>query len=902
MPSSPPPIAQPPIQGPSSFYLTPEVAAACARDIREAGDVEVFFIGRRGPDGLVAEVESHAFGTADCVPALTSLARPGDVLIHNHPSGFLHPSDADLSIASTMGNLAVGFYIINNDASECRVVVKAQDARRKVSVAEEEVIQRLSPGGSLAGVVEGFEDRPEQRRMSLAVARALNEDGIAVIEAGTGVGKSFAYLVPAVLFALRNGERVVISTNTINLQEQLLTKDIPALRRAIGDDSVEVEIVKGRSNYVCRRKAEFARSEASGSFLEDDQKAELDQVLEWIATSETGDRGDLPFIPRQEVWERVQSESDNCLRLRCPFYEKCFFYNSRRRAARARLLIVNHSLLMSDIAVRRESNNYTMAAVLPPYSRVILDEAHHLEDAATGNLSQVVTRVGLRQAISRLSRRDRREERGAIAATRNALERHFAERFFSGDGVELYSRMQECSTALSDLRQTAETLFDGFIDGFIELAALKRPRPGEEIKSRLKPELTRTTEWEDLCLNTLALLARDIMILVTAQQELLKELEDIDDNRLRAALLNPAMEWKALLGRLQHQAMVIQRFMAEVEGMCRWVELRLSHGQQRELLARLCVAPIDVSTILRESLHDRMKSEVLTSATLSVEGKFDFFTERAGLPAPVDPRTARPVERDEDGMQIHQRDEPLPRPSEHLKLSTPFRYGEQVFFGVPRDIPDPREPDFEPALIDLVNRCVAISGGRAFILFTSAAQLKRVAAACEPTIRRLGITVLRQGDEGRDALLRRFREDETSVLFATSSFWEGVDVRGRALELLILARLPFTPPTEPVQEAQFEALQARGIDPFDNLVVPRAVIRFKQGFGRLIRSRTDRGAVIVADRRVSSMGYGRRFLRSLPGVAPRELPTQTLLQQMELFFANGAAARAATNQPPGVSH
>ncbi|MCC5877891.1 MAG: DEAD/DEAH box helicase, partial [Candidatus Sumerlaeia bacterium] len=298
----------PPIEGDSTHYFTREAALTCAEEIRQAGGVEVFFIGRRGEDGLVREVESHAFGTDNCVPALTHLADPGDVIIHNHPSGHLLPSGADLSIAAPMGNLGVGFYIVNNDASRCRVVVKAEVPRKKVPVEETEISRRLSMDGNLSRIVTDFEDRPQQQQMSLAVARAFNKDGIVVVEAGTGTGKSLAYLLPSVLFSMKNKDRVVISTNTINLQEQLLHKDIPALRQAMGLEDFDVEIVKGRSNYVCRRKAGFAAIEAD-TLLEDDYIRELKQVLNWIDASETGDRQDLPFITRDEVWERVQSES-----------------------------------------------------------------------------------------------------------------------------------------------------------------------------------------------------------------------------------------------------------------------------------------------------------------------------------------------------------------------------------------------------------------------------------------------------------------------------------------------------------------------------------------------------------------------------------------------------------------
>lgn len=871
-----------PVEGTSDHFLSAAAARHCADEIRDAGGVEVFFIGRRDDSGLIAEIESHAFGTEDCVPALMNLAQPGDVILHNHPSGNLMPSDADISVASAMGNMGVGCYIINNDCSRCRVVVKPQDPRKKVVIEEREILAALSPGGRVSQVLSDFEDRPQQREMATAVAHALNHDGISIVEAGTGTGKSFAYLYPAILYALRNGERIVISTNTINLQEQLLNKDVPALRTAVGEE-FQVEIVKGRSNYVCKRKAEFARDEAQ-LLLEDDFQRELKEVLAWAASSPTGDLQELPITPRNEVWERVQSEADNCLRVRCRFYEECFFYNSRRRAARARLLIVNHSLLMSDLAVRRATNNYTTAAVLPPYTRVVLDEAHHLEEVATNNLAQQITRPGLRQMFSRLYRKDGGGSHGALASLSDEIEK-LAERKLIDHSTPIVQRLLfDLMPRVGDIRESLDFLFDDFCRQFQRVARIGNLSPREEQKIRIVPEIRADPLWEE-CLSTLQAMGGELAGFIDLNRKLLESFGE-QEEPVTLALTNPLLEWQALVGRIDGLRRTVMAFMDDDQEQCRWVEMRARPAPSREILVRLCIAPVDVRGVLRTSLHDRMKSEVLTSATLAVDRKFDFFSERAGLPE-VDLR-AKTQQYDEDGMPIIEREVVEARPVLTKLLSTPFDYREQVFFAVPTDLPDPRESDFDTKFADLVNRSIAITGGRAFILFTSYGQLKRIADICEPTIRRLGIEVLRQGTESRETLLAKFREDETSVLFATSSFWEGVDVKGRSLELLIIAKLPFAVPTEPIQEAQFEALKRRGKEPFDHLVVPRAVIRFKQGFGRLIRARTDRGAVIVADKRVVQMRYGKRFLHSLPDIRVRQGQMLNVMGEMKEFFAGPA--------------
>lgn len=875
----------PPIEGDATFYFLEDAARLAAEEIAAAGGVEVFFIGRRGEHGLIAEIESHAYGNPGTVPALIHLLRPGEVFIHNHPDGYLMPSDADLNVASIVGNMGVGCYIINNDCTRVRCVVKAHDPKKKIAVETAEVLKRLSPQSALSKVIEEFEDRPAQRTMAAAVTDSFNQDGIAIVEAGTGTGKSLAYLLPSVLFALKNNERVVISTNTINLQEQLLHKDIPAVRRALGDE-FRVEIVKGRGNYVCKRKAEYAHHEAN-SLLEDDYVLELKQVLEWAKTSDTGDRHDLTETPRAEVWERVSSEADNCLRVRCPFYESCFFYNSRRRAARANILVVNHSLLMSDLAVRRASGNWSSAAVLPPYQRVILDEAHHIEEAATDNLSIAVTRFGLRQMFGRLYRSERgKDARGAIQSLTDDLDQLMKENKLSEKEMAAGQRIHtELVPRLKDVRESVDFMMQEFGNAFMRAARVAPPRKGENQKVRLTFDLRRDELWCDECEPLIAGMAAEIGKFYDLGRRIWEEFEDMNEDAQRR-LINPLMEWQAIMGRLDEQRRTLSGFLSDDQETCRWVEL--SERERGRTLVRLCAAPVDVRTVLRESLHDRMKSEVLTSATLTVDQRFDFFEERCGIPKPQ--FTPEEPELDEDGMPIVDIGAPASRPVETMNLETPFSYREQVFFGVPMDLGDPRDRDFETRLADTINRAIYISGGRAFILFTSYAQLNRVHKICEPEIRRLGITVLRQGSESRDRLLRRFREDETSVLFATSSFWEGVDVKGRALELLIIAKLPFSVPTEPIQEAQFEALKRQGRDPFDALVVPRAVIRLKQGFGRLIRSKTDRGAVLVCDQRVIKQRYGRRFLYSLPDLDVCRGGTEELMSEMRNFFENRPVA------------
>jgi ATP-dependent DNA helicase DinG len=857
--------ALPPVEGPATLAFSEDAARAVANEIRDAGDVEVFFIGRRDRTGLVVEVESHAYGVADQVPAILRSARPGDVAIHNHPSGFLMPSSADLEIASILGNNGVGSYIVDNECRRYRVVVRPTDEKRTERLDEEEVLARLGPGSHLAKTVGDWEDRPAQREMAAAVTRAFNGSGIAVVEAGTGVGKSLAYLVPAVLYALANKERVVISTATINLQEQLLHKDIPALRLALGQ-TFTAELVKGRGNYVCKRKAQMARD--SMEFLaEPEVQRELEAILPWELASPTGDRGDLPFEARHEAWERVASEADNCLRVRCPFYEKCHFYNSRRRAARADVLIVNHSLLLGDLAVRRDSDNWSAAAVLPPYRHVILDEAHHLEESAIRYFARQLSKRGLQMHFMRLFRPAVKgaAAQGALVSLRQALDDLASRGEIDPAAPAVVRFVTDGIARVPDVLAAIEYLLDEFTERFLEAANLPRPRRGQEHKVRITARHRREDTWDGSLVPLLRAMVTELQAFIAPQRALIKELADLVEEH-PPALRDALLEWNAVLGRIDEQRGLVADFVTGKTSACQWVEIYA--GPQERPVTRLCDAPIDVAPIFAETLHERVRTEVLASATMTVDGRFEFVADRIGL-------RARAPKGDS---------EPEARAPEMLRLESPFDYQGQAFLGVPADLGDPRAADFDTRFAAFAGKAIATSDGRAFVLFTSHGAMERSHRMLASDIRRLGYTVLKQGEEGRDALLRKFREDESSVLFATSSFWEGVDVRGRALELVIIHKLPFAVPTDPVQEAQYEAMKAAGRDPFDGLVVPRAVIRFKQGFGRLIRSKTDRGAVLIADGRLVTARYGQRFLRSLPPVPVVHAPAAELMARLGAFL------------------
>lgn len=827
--------------------------------ISDAGGNEVFFLGRTDENRIVVEAEPLARGNRDAVAAIMIAASFGDVVIHNHPSGQLTPSQADLEIASLLGNQGVGFYIVDNAVEQCYQAVAPFTRRHVERLAFPEIERMFAPGGIFAANLPGYEFREEQLRMSFAVTEAFNEDRVAVIEAGTGTGKSLAYLVPAVTWAIRNKERVVVSTNTINLQEQLTKKDIPFLQKHSGLQFRAV-LVKGRTNYLCRRKVEGLRAEPS-LFKDDPTAGELEAIIAWSETTVEGCRSDLSFLPKEETWEEVACEADQCGRVRCPHYGRCFFYTARREAATADVLVVNHSLLLADVALRQETG-YGSTAILPPFERLIFDEGHHLEDIATGHLSAQVSRVGLLKVFGKLQH-PRKSQRGLLPQLSSQLARELPE---SCD--DLYRELADIlegalvpgRLALSEGAGRALDAIGlaliAYLDGTKDIAG--------ERKLRVTPALYGGNFWREVD-DEARELAADLNAYTSRLKAFLKGCGRLPE-RVQEKLAGTLIDLKGICGRLEAYARDLLDFIARDEEVCRWFEVRKG---SKGLTVKLCSSPLDVALAIKRSILDAFKTVVVTSATLAVGERFDYLERRTGI-----------------GLLDRNR-------VTELLLASPFDYEHQAFVGIPNDLPEPGSARFADALELSLHKGLAISGGHAFVLFTSYDLLTRLYGRMAEALRRFSLTPLRQGEVNRHHLLARFRKEPNAVLFGTDSFWEGVDVQGKALELVVITRLPFRVPTEPILEARAEHIAAGGGDPFMDYTVPQAVIKFKQGFGRLIRSRDDRGAVLILDSRVLSKNYGRFFLKSLPPVSLVAGKSDDVFGRMAGFFATSRASAAS---------
>ncbi|MBN2553868.1 MAG: DEAD/DEAH box helicase, partial [Spirochaetales bacterium] len=808
--------------------FTPEALRRLRGAIREAFGNEVLVAGRLDGQRRVTELAVGARGTASAVPALRPYMESGDVVIHNHPSGVLQPSAADFQVASRLGAEGIGFYIVDNAVEHLYVVAEPVTVRELRELDGAVLAGHLAPGGALNGFYPGYEPREAQVRMLEFVCQAFNRSELCIAEAGTGVGKSLAYLIPAVQWVLDNEERVVISTATINLQQQLLEKDIPLVIRMLGRDP-GCTLVKGRGNYLCLSRLQEELEEAT-LFEEEDEA--LEAIRSWAAGTPTGSRTELPFYPGDELWSRVCSEADGCRGLRCSNREGCFVLKARREAAACRILVANHHLLFSDLALRLSGMGFDSAAVLPPFQRIIFDEAHNVEKNATSYFSESFTRSQVTKYAGRLFR----NRKGRAGGLLPALEKSFGAQL-RGSGAELREQLAALADKAAILDSGALQLFDS--QGALRL---KSPHPDPRLSAAL--------------LEPMADLAAAIATLQLHFDRILAGCpEDREDSYL-------VFECRLQLRRLGAVAEICRRFLRYRENAQEiyWLESRKNF--RGEPYVRFVITPLDVSSVMKEAVYEPYRTVVFTSATLTVNRQFDYWKNRLGFAAASHRATAEAV------------------------FPSPFDYENRVFLGIPGEAPSPEEEGFAGFLADFVLQALLVSEGRGLVLFTSYALLETVFSAIRAELGEAGIPLMRQGEEERHRLLNRFRENTASVLFATDSFWEGIDAPGKALELVILTRLPFRVPTDPVMEARTEALQRTGVNAFWEMALPDAIIRLRQGFGRLMRRRDDYGAVLILDPRIVRKAYGRFFLDSLPRTRRTVSSVQGVLEAFEDFIVS----------------
>lgn len=698
--------------------------------------------------------------------------------------------------------------------------------------SEEAWIEEVfSQRGSLSAALKGYEERSEQKEMALQIAHAYRDDSIALIEAGTGTGKSFAYLVPALLWALKHKEKTVLSTHTISLQEQLLNKDIPLLLKAIKRD-VKVALVKGMKNYLCLRK--FKEIQTQPLLMSAGESQEFRALDHWASKTEDGSKSDISFPITHAVWDKIGADAESCNHVHCPHYKKCFFFKARDIADDAQLLIVNHALLFADIQLKKREKE----GILPSYQRLVLDEAHHVEQVALESSAERLDRLHLIQSLLKMHA-DAHSDKGRLHLLKTELAAH---------SKLNAATMRYCEREIPDqIRTTIQLLDKAFHEIRTLLEELKGKKDLDGLKFRLKADVLESSAWQERIVPCCSALSDQLKSLNTTLGLLVKELEQLKDP---SKWTNHLVELQAISQRCAQSAEFLECFSVKNEERIRWIEVFRSN-------IALFAASLDVSGFCQEHLFSSLRTAVLCSATLATSKEFTFAKKRLGL------TTSSLSERVYD---------------------SPFDFASNCLLLVPTDLPFPHEPSYLSQIHFTIERAIEMSGGSAFVLFTSYDMLSQCYRELSSGALARKYPLYKQGDMPRHALLEQFKSRPGSVLFATDSFWEGVDVPGDALRTVIIVKLPFPVPSEPLYEANAEALEKEGKDPFTHYSVPLAVIKFKQGFGRLLRTKKDRGCVLCLDPRLVKKNYGKFFLNSLPPAQTFFDTREKVLAEMQRFF------------------
>jgi len=776
------------------------------REIKAAEGNEVFFLlGIDFEKKLIDNVEVLARGNQNSAPAIIEYISKNSMVLHNHPSGDTTPSGPDINIASKLGNKGVGFAISDNEVEDIYILVEPKEIGTENRINKKEILNYFKEDGPLSHHMKGFEYRNQQLEITEKIIDNFNQAEQTLIEAGTGIGKSLAYLIPALYWAHENKEPVVISTNTINLQQQIMNQDVEFLKKVL-PFKFKADLAIGRKNYLCIRKLK----NIAGSFRGDDEQAAFSKIFSWAQKTKAGIKSEIKFNFKNEVWDEVASDNDYCIGSLCPYYDDCYFMKARNELFNSDLIVVNHYLLLSDAVMKNVGYS-----TLPKYKSIIVDEAHNFHDVATYHLGKDTSYKMNKRVLKKLY--DKRYS--IIPRIRNILAELSVE-----NKKEIYKLIDKKIIAIiKDLEEDNKEYFlllDKYFKGhkkqnLIITEEIKEDQDYQEIN---KKGFNYHNNYEKL------------LIYLKRLIEELKIIKNYDK------IKSEVLELKQNLNTVNDMVLnLLFNLESSDDDYVFWLEKYRYSDQYISHKSAL----LNVKSHLPDILWSNLRNFLLTSATLSVNDSFNFFIDALGISHPVE-----------------------------VIVSSPFNYEKQSRLIIPTDIYAPSHDIFIGQITEDLRDILRTFRGSTMVLFTSYNMLDQLYNRINPELETENINILSQSKFSRHYIMNKFKSSKNQVIFGTQSFWEGVDIVGSDLKYLIIMRLPFPVPSDPVNAARIQLLNEEGKNYFYEYFIPKAVIKFKQGFGRLIRSKNDKGIVICMDNRIIRKNYGRVFLNSIPDRCP----------------------------------
>lgn len=802
-------------------FINEKAIKKLKKEINNSKNSKLFFRGIPNENNIVVDIELITEISMDIIVKLLNVIKKNEVIIFNHSSNDLKPSKEELALSNSYKEVGGATYIINNDVNDIYVVSKLRD-NKAINIDE-----FFGKEGKIHKKIKNFEIRNEQYEMAKIISESLNQNQKILVEAGTGTGKTVAYLLPTLLYAIENNLKLIISTNTINLQEQLISKDIPLIKDII-DFNFEYEIVKGKGNYLCKRRLYGVNVSENDKDTVDEinEKNIIKNLLKWNKETITGDKNEIKYEVPFKIWDQIKCESDLCTGNRCPYYTDCYFFKARKEINNADLLIVNHHMFFADLSIRNQIGFNTSYSILPNYDIVVFDEAHNIEETARNYFTYEVSRFNFGKLIGNIYNRKNFKNNNSSILIK--LLSYLNKNINQDEYIIIDALKEELISLLNKFYDKGIDIFDKIISIF------KNEFINGEAKIRLdSPKIKKSKIWNKV-LNLVTELKKIYIKLNENKNKFIKYIEKFNLIDSDGQIFDFIKYFDRLNEFYKNFIFIID---GANENYVYWLSISSNKANIKADI-KFYATPFNVSKDLKNNLFSKMERMIFTSATLTSENNFSYFKESIGLI--------------EDKKIIEK------------IINSPFDYEKQMKVYIPEDTLDPNDTDFLDDLEEYILKTIKATEGHCFLLFTSYSSMNYLYNKIERYFNFKEYTLIKQNDSSRSEMIKIFKNSKNPILFGTDSFWEGVDVQGDKLKSVIIIKLPFKVPNDPVTEAIIDNIKKNKKNPFNSYQVPQAVIKFKQGVGRLIRSKNDKGIITILDNRIINKKYGKSFLEILP--------------------------------------